>query len=174
MDLTKQYFITSINFNFINEFNLIERQDGFYLDQNTNTIYRKRELYDCGWGQETGYEIVPSLNFRELISLIETYRSDIQIQEKSIRFSNLLGAVSVIMQDHIEEFIDFLSSKLESDYFDDNYIRINFKWFMLSTQKTYEAKMMPGGIKTKSYEDVIKNYPRWKAIEFEIINQIYR
>lgn len=50
MDFLKQYFITSINFNFINEFNLIESQDGFYLDQNTKTIYRKRELYDCGWG----------------------------------------------------------------------------------------------------------------------------
>ncbi|MPN37894.1 hypothetical protein SDC9_185415 [bioreactor metagenome] len=141
-------------------------------------------MYDYGWGQENGFEIVPPLSFNDLIQLVEyNYSfnkkiwhifSEKQIIQNNTYNYNLLGAVSVIMQDHIEELIDFLSKKINTDYFANSEIRENFKWFAFSSQKTREAGKIPGGILTQSYEDVLNQYPKWREISAQVVNQVYR
>ena len=174
METLKIYFITSINYNYLVKVDLVEIVPGIYEDKNSGLKYRKRELYDCGWDQEKGYEIDPPLEFCELISLVENFRSDSLPEERRLHLSNLLGAVSVIMEDHIEEFIDFLSQKVNSGYFDDKNIRHNFRYFSLSSEKAYESKMIPGGIRTRSYEDMLKDYSKWNIIANDIVNLVYR
>ena len=66
MDLNKRYFIAY-------EFSMHEESDGTFVDLATSNIYRKRLLYDCGWGQEEGYEMLLPLSFPDLNALVECY-----------------------------------------------------------------------------------------------------
>ena len=146
--------------------------------------YRKRRLYDCGWGQEDGFELLPPLNFSELISLTEQPNplppkkfwqkySDEQKLQANVWRNNFFGAVSVIMQDHVSEFIEFLESKIGTDYFSAPHIRENFKFFAFDTQKTFEDGKFPSGVLTRSYEEVLNDYPQWRKIAPRIVETVY-
>lgn len=150
----------------------------------TGETYQKRLLYDFGWGQENGFELLPQLSFRELIRLIEVpqnisskkrragYTSEELLQGEIWR-SNLYGAAAVIMQDYTAELITFLSDKICTDYFSNPAIRENFKCFCFDTEKTRAEGRPLGGILTKSYEDVLNGFPQWKRISAKVIRQVY-
>ena len=141
-------------------------------------------LYDFGWGQENGFELLPQLPFCELIRLIEvpqnisfkkrraSYTSEELLQWEIWR-SNLYGAAAVIMQDYAAELITFLSDKICTDYFSNSTIRENFKCFCFDTEKTRAEGKPLGGILTKSYEDVLNGFPQWKRISAKVIRQVY-
>lgn len=158
-----------------------EKQGGKYQNSENGKWYRKRLLYDFGWGQENGFELLPPLPFENLIQLVEQpqptakrFRYTMQESEAlDIWRSNLLGAVSVIMQDHTEALIDFLSEKITTDYFADPVIRQNFKWFCFDDSKTMEEGRVSGGILTRSYEEVLNDYPQWKRIAQDVVKQVY-
>lgn len=97
-----------------------------------------------------------------------------EIQQTDIWRSNLYGAAAVIMQDHVEEFVEFLSAKVGTDYFSNPSIRENFKCFSFDSKKTRAEGKIPGGVLTQSYEDILKSYPKWERIAPEIIGQVYR
>ena len=68
----KQYFYITTHF--------LPKYDGVVFTLYGNNIYekietgekfRKRLLYDFGWGQEYGFELLPQLPFDSLIKLIE-------------------------------------------------------------------------------------------------------
>lgn len=181
----KRYFYTTIHFSPEYENTVLKKyRDDLYIDTHTEEIYRKRLLYDFGWGQESGYELLPELSFTDLITLVEQpppvlkkkffqrYTNE-QIEPRLIWWSNFYGSVSVIMQDHLGEFIDFLSSKVNTDYFSDPVIRENFKCFAFNSQKAISEGQSPGGILTRSYEDVFDDCPQWKNISAKVISQIY-
>ncbi len=164
------------------EFTCIE---GDVFRNNSNgMLFRKRLLYDFGWGQEYGFEKLPELSFNELIKLVErqwrlpkrtllNHYSEKQIQEYDIFWSNLYGSISVIMQDYVEELICFLESKIDTNYFSDIGIRENFKCFSFSTSKMREIGKIPGGNLTKSYEEVLNEYEQWRKISEKVICQVY-
>lgn len=181
----KQYFYTTIHFSPEYEGTVFtEYQDDLYRNIETGEIYRKRLLYDFGWGQETGFELLPQLSFEDLIKLVEQpmmlprkkfwqkYDKE-QIQQTNICFSNLYGAVAVIMQDYVPEFINFLSNKVNTDYFMNTDIRKNFKCFSFDSQRARDEGNIPGGVLTQSYEEILNNYPEWKEITSRVIEQIY-
>ena len=164
----------------------VQKSDDLFLDEKTNTLFRKRKLYDFGWGNESGFEKLPALGFPELIRLIEigyTPRKNTifhkklkpeELKENQIRFANYYGAASVIMLDHIEEFIDFLSEKIQTDYFTDKRIRQYYRVFCFDTQKEMEQYgYCTGGILTESYEEVLNKYPKWRLISDTVKRQIY-
>ena len=182
----KRYFYITINF--LPEYEktiFIKRQDGLYINTETGEIYHKRLLYDFGWGQENGFEIIPQLSFDELIKLVEKpmvqqkkkfwqkYTKE-EIEQADIWRNNLYGAIAVIMQDYVEELIEFLSTKVNTDYFSNTHIRENFKCFSFDSQKTRAEGKIPGGVLARSYEEILNDYPQWKRISSKIINQIYR
>ena len=181
----KQYFYITVHFFPKYEGTVFTKyQDNLYRNTETGKIYRKRLLYDFGWGQESGFELLPQLSFDDLIGLIECPRelpqkrffqknNKDQIQQTNIWRNNLYGAVAVIMQDYVEEFIDFLSAKVDTDYFFNPSIRENFKCFSFDSQKTRAEGKIPGGVLTQSYEDILKNYPKWEKIASKIISQVY-
>ena len=185
MDLTIKYFYLTINFSskWNNEFMLIN--EDIYINTLTGEHFRKRLLYDFGWGQENGFERLPSLTFDELIELVENADltikkkriwekySEEEIRNNDVNQSNLFGAISIIMQDHIEELIKFLTGKIKTNYFSNTKIRKNFTWFSFSTRKMREIGYLPGGIGKMSYEEVLNKYEQWRTISKTVVEQVY-
>lgn len=185
MNLNKKFFYITVNFSpdFSDMFKCID--GNIYMNNLTGEKFEKRLLYDFGWGQEYGFERLPVLTFGELIELVEgsvminkkrmwTRYSQEEKRSNDISQSNLFGAISVIMQDHIEEFIEFLSDKIDSDYFSNEIIRKNYIWFSFSTKEMRENGYTSGGILTKSYEEILNEYESWKKISEKVIEQVYR
>jgi len=181
----KQYFYITIHFAPDYEETVFSKyRDDLYINTETGEIYRKRLLYDFGWGQEYGFEFIPRLSFEELIQLVERpmvlpqkkfwkkYTKE-EIQQAEIWRSNLYGAVAVIMQDYVKELVEFLSTKVDTDYFSNPSIRDNFKCFSFDSQKTRAEGFLPGGVLTRSYEDILKDCPQWESISSKVIDQVY-
>ena len=128
---------------------------------------------------------MPQLSFYELIQLVEQpmvlpqkrfwqkYTKK-EIKEADAWRSNLYGAVAVIMQDYTDALVDFLSTKVDTDYFSNPSIRENFKCFSFDSQKTRAEGKIPGGVLTRSYEDILMENSQWEQISSKIINQVYR
>ena len=181
----KRFFYITIHFSPNYEGSvLIKQQENLYRNVQTGETFRKRLLYDFGWGQEYGFELLPQLSFIDLIKLVEQpssvqppknrYYSNEQSQQFDIWRSNLYGAVAVIMQDHTEELIDFLSYKTDTDYFSNPIIRENYKCFSFDSKKMIAEGKLPGGVLSQSYESIFNSYPEWNRIAHKIINQIYQ
>ena len=181
----KRYFYITIHFVPDYEGKIFaKKQDDIYINVETGELYRKRLLYDFGWGQEKGFELIPELSFDELIQLVEQpmvvpkkmiwqKHTKEEIEQADIRRSNLYGAVAVIMQDYVKEFIKFLSAKIDTDYFSNQSVRENFKCFSFDSQKTRAEGRIPGAVLTRSYEDILSDYPQWGRISSKVINQVY-
>lgn len=181
----KRYFYITIHFFPDYEGKIfLKQQDGLYINAETGELYRKRLLYDFGWGQKNGFELMPQLSFDELIQLVEKpmvlpqkkfwqkYTKE-EMRQADIWRSNLYGAVAVIMQDYTDELVEFLSTKVDTDYFSNSSIRDNFKCFSFSSKKAREEGEIPGGVLIRSYEDILRDYPQWEQISSKIINQVY-
>lgn len=97
-----------------------------------------------------------------------------ELQQADIWRSNLYGAVAVIMQDYTDELVEFLASKVDTDYFSNPDIRNNFKCFSFDSQKARAEGKIPGGVLTQSYEEILRGYPQWKQISSKIIDQVYK
>ena len=70
--ILKRYFYITIHFVPDYEGKIFsKKQDDIYINVETGELYRKRLLYDFGWGQEKGFELIPQLSFDELIQLVE-------------------------------------------------------------------------------------------------------
>ena len=80
----------------------------------------------------------------------------------------------MIMQDHAKEFIEFLAAKIDTDYFSDLSIRENFRLFSFDSQKTRDSGAIPGGVLTRSYEEILSAYSQWKTIASRVIDQVYK
>ena len=184
-EYVKRYFYITIHFSPDYEGTVFSKhQDDLYINTETGEIYRKRLLYDFGWGQENGFELMPQLSFDELIQLVEhpmvqpqkkfwqKYTKE-EIQQADIWCGNLYGAVAVIMQDYVKELVEFLSTKDDTEYFSNPSIRDNFKCFSFDSQKTRAEGKIPGGVLTRSYEEILKDYPQWERISSKVINQVY-
>lgn len=77
------------------------------------------------------------------------------------------------MQDYVEEFIDFLSVKVDTDYFSNPSIRENFKCFSFDSKRTSAEGMIPGGVLTRSYEDILSDHPQWERISSKVVERVY-
>lgn len=181
----KRYFYITIHFSPNYEGTiLVKHKDNLYVSTKTGEIYRKRMLYDFGWGQESGFELIPQMSFDDLIKLIEQpmtvprkrlrnkYTKE-EIEQFDIWRSNLYGAIAVIMQDYVKELVEFLSTKVDTDYFSNPGIRENYKFFSFDSQRVRAEGQIPGSVLSRSYEDIFKDCPLWENISSKIINLVY-
>ena len=154
MTLNKKYFYITVHFSpdFSDIFKCID--GNIYMNNLTGEKFEKRLLYDFGWGQEYGLERLPRLTFGELIELVEgsvminkkrmwTRYSQEEKRSNDISQSNLFGAISVIMQDHIEEFIEFLSEKIVSIIFQMKLYAKIIYGFRLAQKKCVKTDILP-------------------------------
>ena len=184
--MMKRYFYMTVHFlpNY-EETTFKKCRADIYIHNETEEMYVKRPLYDFGWGQEIGFELLPRLSFEELLALVEKRPPVIpkrrllrgcdadEMDQYNIWRINLYGAVAVIMEDYTARFIDFLSDAIETDYFSNPFIRENFKCFSFSSKKTFEERRIPGGSGTQSYEEILNAFPEWKRISIRVIEQVY-
>lgn len=168
--MKKQLYFVSTNFQPNLEKNFKKIENNVYILKHTNLKYRKRLLYDWGWGQELGFEIIPKPTFEELIVIVSNF--DLTIRSNKLKM-NFFGAISVIMQDYIEELIAFLAEKLQTDFFENTQTKNNFSYFSFSSEETRNKGRIPGGVGNRSYEDVFKQYSQWLEISDKVIGSIY-
>lgn len=141
-----------------------------YVDNKTGAKWRKCMLFDTGWGQPEGFEKLPELEFKDLLKLAlssDYATTKLSVQEEE---SNKYGAIAVIMERHINEFIDFLSGNLDNrELFGNELYRHNLSLFGLDAR----IAKTNGGSATKSYEDILNQYPKWREISLQIKEKIY-
>ncbi len=141
-----------------------------YVDNETGTRWKKCLLYDTGWGQPVGFEKLPELEFDDLIKLAllsDRATTKLSVKEEE---SNKYGSIAVIMERHINELIDFLSRNLDNNkLFGNELYRQNLRLFC------FDAKIAKsnGGIGMKSYEDILNQHSRWRAISAQVKGKIY-
>ena len=176
MNFQGEIFYLTINFlpKYDKEFELV--QGDVYKHIVSGQLYRKRLLADHGWGQESGYVRYPEPTFEELIAILEYVPDPLRYnpfyflsKEMSTYFNNVLGAVSVIMQDYVPELIDFLSEKVETTYFKNRYIRRNFREFSFVRGR----QQMGRAVGSKPYHIILQEYDKWEEISHKVIKQVY-
>lgn len=186
MECEKAYFYLTKNFtpNYAADFDHVEND--IYRHKASGWLYKKRLLFDFGWGQESGYVCYPEPTFEELITLIEYIpprikRNPFALFSKKLRqlntmcYDNAWGAISVIMQDHVDEMIAFLKVKIETDYFENADIRKRYYRFCFDREKAKEFGILFGcGVKTKSYCTIFQEHDGWSSIAHKVIEQVYR
>ena len=182
----KRYFYMTIHYlPKYEDFLFVKLRDNLYVNTISGEIFRKRDVYDFGFGPEIGYELMPSLPFDALIQLIEEPRvylpkkryskyTKAELMNLDCWRSNFYCAAAIIMETYTEELIHFLAKKTATDYFSNPGIRENFKVFSFDTKKTEADGHLPGCLHGKSYEDVFRRFPQWNEIASIIKNQIYR
>lgn len=184
MNLQTKIFYVTINFlpKYDGEFELV--RDDIYKHISSGQLYRKRELADHGWGQELGYVQFPEPSFGELIAILEyvperlkkhpLYFLSKDLSELNyIYYSNVQGAVSVIMQDYVAELIDFLAEKVETDYFKNRYIRRHFREFAFDGEMVRKRHQLGKTVGAKPYYHIFQEYDKWKNISHKVIKQVY-
>ena len=184
MNLQEKIFYITIHFfpKYDREFELV--QEDIYRHIASGQLYRKRLLADYGWGQEPGYVRFPEPTFEELIAILEyvparlkeslfCFLSKELTELNYTYFSNVQGAVSVIMQDYVPELIDFLAEKVETKYFKNRYIRRNFREFSFNGEMVRKRRRFGRTVGTKPYYRIFQEYDKWKGISHKVIKQVY-
>lgn len=184
MNLLSKIFYVTIHFSpkYDREFELV--QEDVYKHIASGQLYRKRLLTDHGWGQEPGYVRFPEPTFEELIAILEYvpdrlknrpfYFLSQELSELNYTYySNVQGAVSVIMQEHVPELIDFLAEKVETKYFKDRYIRRNFREFSFDGEWVRKRRQFGRTVGSKPYYRIFQEYDKWNAISHKVIKQVY-
>lgn len=184
MNLEEKIFYVTINFlpKYDKEFELV--QGDIYKHIESGQLYRKRLLADHGWGQEPGYIRFPEPSFEELIAILEYVPERLKQQPlyflskeltelNDIYFSNIQGAVSVIMQDYVSELIDFLAEKVETKYFKNRYIRRHFREFSFDEEWVQKRRQIGRTVGPKPYYRIFQEHSKWKAISCKVIKAVH-
>ena len=186
MDYRKKYFYITVNYcpNIDELFTQIHGD--IYESVATGLKYKKRLLYDYGWGQEEGYVCYPEPTFRQLISLVGylpphmknnpfSFLIKQNREQYTICEHNAIGAISIIMQDYVEELIAFLKEKIGTDYFEDRHVRKRFQRFVFSREKAKEFGIVAGGsVGMLSYSEILQKHDSWSEIAQRVIEKVYR
>ncbi len=108
-----KYFMQTTRFypNSHKDFGLEKLENGLYLMKEDNSLWKERKLYDLGWGKEKGFCRLPELSFDELIQLAFV-DLDKFANEKTY---NYWGAVSVLLEDYCEPFINHIKENYLKD-----------------------------------------------------------
>ena len=149
------------------------RSDGDigFTRNSDGTRWRERLLYNCGYGQPKGFERLPSLDFDQLIYIALTYKKSLSTLPESDKKQNALGSVAIIMEDHLDEFIDFLSVHIDNDdLYDNDVYRENLKLFCIDETNSIGV----GGLGKFSYENYLNTKIKWLTISRKTKGKIYR
>lgn len=135
------------------DFGLIPtNEDDTFIMPSDNSLWKKRNLYDFGWGQENGYYRLALPSFEELVDIILS--SDCN--------DNKYGAAAVILED----FCDELLIKAQELLKDEKNIRRYIQFFKILQ---LEIPINRSDILGKSYNEISENYEKWKDISRQVL-----
>lgn len=144
------FFMMSMRFNKSTpeDFGLVQTDDsGVYIMQSDNSLWKKRDLYDFGWGKENGYYRLPLPCFDDLVSII--LNSNLK--------NNKYGAAAIILDDYCEELYDKCDEILKDTQKVDEYSEF---FSILQLEKPINRSTIVG----KRSIQVSEDYNKWEEI----------
>ena len=106
VNINQPYFISGVHFNKEpKELGLVaeSHSDNLFVRQSDQSIWKKTNLYDYGWGNEAGFARQPELGFDELWYLF--FNSKLQ--------DNIYGAAAEILKKFPEQMLVKVEALLE-------------------------------------------------------------
>jgi len=152
--MSDKFFMMSMRFNkkTYNEFGLIlSGEPDVYVMTSDNSLWKKRQLYDFGWGRENGFYRLPLFGFNQLVELL--LKSDID--------DNKYGAAAVILDDYCEDLFVKSNEILNDKNRKQNYFDF-FKILKL------DQPMNRSYILGKSFKEISKDFEKWKELSIKV------
>jgi hypothetical protein len=134
----KRYFYITIHFSPEYEGTVLARlKDDLYINTETGETYRKRALYDFGWGKENGFYKAPLPDFDTLLELV------LHSEDRD----DMYGAAAIIL----EKYADELFYRCEA---------------MMRSAEVFrlEEPLNRCSVDQKTSEQIKSNHTRWKKI----------
>lgn len=127
------------------DFGLVQdEKSGLFIMTTDNSLWKRRDLYDFGWGKEYGFYRIPlPKKLDELIDIIMNTRFE----------ENKYGAAAVILDDFCEELL------IKSwDIFRNNN---QFKYIELFKILKLDSPFNRSGVLGKNVEQITSEYLQW-------------
>ena len=133
---------------------LQEEATGTYVLPTDRSLWKRRQLYDFGWGSEMGYYRIPLPGFDHLIKLVLS----------SSVWENRYGAAAILLEDYPEPLL----VECEKLIADDHFVQQNREFFkILGLDEPINRSRVVG----KTHSDVLCDYKRWEAISRRLSTQ---
>ena len=158
VNLDQQYFLMSFRFDKTNpeDFDLApsSEQDDLFKRTSDSSNWKKKNLYDFGWGRENGFVRQPELDFEELWYLL--LNSEIQ--------ENEYGAASELL----EKYPDKLLMRVEQILDESSVVDLDPKQKRAFLALKLERPLNRSETIGKSYEQISKDSERWVAVSEKV------
>ena len=143
------YFIMSVRFNkhTASDFGLIPFGTNDAINPNDGSRWRKRNLYDFGWGAENGYYKLPLPGFQVLLGLVL----------HSADSDDMYGAASIILEKYPAELLNHCEI-IVTDPKRNKELEILAKVFKLDLGTNRSP------VTHKSYNEIQNDFERWQRI----------
>ena len=154
IDFDTKYFMMSFRFNkeTPKDFGLIKSNStNIYISPLDKSLWKKRNLYDFGWGNENGYYRLPLGEFEDLIDIILNTNSD----------ENKYGAAAVILDDYCDKLLIKCQELLKDNMRIKEYLEF-FKILKL------DISINRSNTHGKNFKEVSKEFDKWKDISEQI------
>ncbi|MGO4692981.1 hypothetical protein AB4Z50_01755 [Paenibacillus sp. 2TAB26] len=155
-DPLQRYFLMSFRFDKSTpeEFGLKRSaENGFYICPKDNSLWVQRDLYDFGWGDETGFVRLPECDFEQLWHLM----MESGIQE------NRYGSAAEILRQYADELLSKIYPIISDPLYSNDY-SINDSLKILELNRPYNRSSILG----KSQEQIKEDYNKWLYISKKI------
>lgn len=158
MDLTQQYFLTSFRFDKTTseDFGLVpsSEQADLFIRKSDGSTWKKKNLYDFGWGNETGFVKQPELDFEGLWYLL--LNSGLQ--------ENEYGAASELLDLYPDELLTRVEQILAGNNVSSLEPKQKRAFLILKLDLPLNRSKTIG----KSSEQISRDFERWRAVSEKI------
>ena len=158
IDMNEKLFMMSMRFNkkFPKDFGLIPSEDAdIYIMPSDKSLWKKRNLYDFGWGKENGYYKLPLPQFDDLVNII--MNSEFK--------DNRYGSAAIILDDYNDELLIKCQEVLRDEQNAKRYCAF-FNILKLDIPMNRSSKL------GKSYKEIAEDFKKWKDISKQVLKYI--
>jgi len=158
INMNEKLFMMSMRFNKESpeDFGLIPSEEtDIYIMPSDKSLWKKRNLYDFGWGKENGYYKLPLPQFDDLVNIIINSESK----------DNKYGAAAIILDD----FNDDLLFKCQEIFKDGKNAK---KYGDLFKILQLDIPMNRSSTLGKSYKEISEDFEKWKDISKQVLKYI--
>lgn len=135
------------------DFGLIASKDAdIYIRPSDNSLWKRRNLYDFGWGKENGYYKLPLPQFDDLVNIV--LNSECK--------DNKYGAAAIIL----DEYNDNLLSKCQKILKDKRNAKKYCDFFKILH---LDVPLNRSSTLGKNYKEISEDFEKWKDISEQVL-----
>lgn len=156
--MNEKIFMMSMRFNkeAPEDFGLIPSEDtDIYIMPSDKSLWKKRNLYDFGWGKENGYYKLPLPQFDDLVNIIMNSECK----------DNKYGAAAIILDD----FNDNLLRKCQEILKDGKNAKKYYDFFRILQLDIPINRSFTLG---KNNKEISEDFEKWKYISMQVLKYI--